>query len=101
MFDRGGLVRIQLLDSAIPQDLADPRVYLLWECGVFSGPGWQPPDGGHPPIRRVRAVAEAACEPVESRLQRDVVGRIGAPGWQHGGGDHKAKTPPGPRPARD
>ena len=83
MFDGNSLVRVELLDAARPEGVAEPVINARGKGGVVRGPGLEGADGRDPAVRRVPPLGQTSCQAVEDRLQRDVVCRIGPLCQQH------------------
>ncbi len=73
VLDRLRLVRVELLDAAGREHLAQPLVERGGKGRVFGGAGGQAPDRRDPGVGRVRPVRRAAGQPVEDGLQGRVV----------------------------
>ena len=84
MFDRRGLVSVELIDAALTKHVAETRVEQLTERCVARLERWQTANGCDPPVRRIGAVGGSAGQTIEGGGQRLFVSGIRAARRKHG-----------------
>ena len=78
------LVRVELIDAALAQHVAQTLIDVVAEGRVARLERRQAAHGRDPAVRSVGAVGNAAGQPVESGGERLIVRGIGAARRQHG-----------------
>jgi hypothetical protein len=84
VIDREGLVRVELIEAAVAQHVAQTRIETVAKRRVPRLERRQATDGGDPAVRVVGAVRGSAGEAIEGGAQCLIVRGIGAARRKHG-----------------
>ena len=84
VLDRQRLVRVELIDAAVAQHVAQTRIEIVAKRRVARLERRQAAHGGDPAVRVVGAVRDSAGEAIEGGGQRLIVRGIGAARRKHG-----------------
>ncbi len=84
MLDGQRLVRVELIDAALTEDVAQARVDVVPERRVARLQRCEPANGGNPGVRSISPFGDSAGQSIKSGRERLIVRRIGAARRKHG-----------------